>query len=746
MLRSRLLIRAQSVIFYAVCMVWIAALCGLHSALADDNWINAGTGGWDTAANWSAGVPISTSIVDVFDSGTVQVTNTDVASSLFLSQATPTAAPSNLQVFSILPSVPASLTVSNLFYIGGFGEENGPGTLSISGHTSVQAGYVAIGSSATGTVTVQGASSSFTINNELTVGNGSLTVSSGATMASGTTVAVGLPATPATITIENSGTTFTNTNDFQIGDQYGDQGIVTVASGGKLAVTGTLGIYLSSTVNIGAGGTSGTVTAATITVNGLLNYNTTDTLSNTLPIVGSGNVQNSASGTTTLSNVATYTGAFTANAGQLILQGTLNSAAQVIANSGGIVLLQNASVSPGSTNMVLTANADSKVEYNTATLNGVSLRGSGTHVIVPGGTTTMNNVTTFSSTTLLQNAAANFNYFTNGGMLTTGAVLNWNAGSNSSSGVMTVNSPVNVQDFTNNGVITINSGASFNNSTSSLVFGGGSRTTVNPGGAINLLDANTLELNGALLINQGAITGTTDVNYGSTAQGNGSYGSVNVALGGKFSPTNVQTGAATVNADYTQSSGGSLLMDIGGTSPATQYDQLHVAGNLKLDGNLIVSLLGGFHPVANQSFDILDWSGALTGTFALLQLPTLPGSLVWITNKLYTAGILSVADSDYLPGDFNRDGHVDASDLLAMEQALVNLPAYQSSKSLTTAQLLAIGDVNGDGKVDNSDLQALLNLLKSGGGSNNPVPEPSTLVLGVLAALTLRGVRCKWPS
>ncbi len=42
--------------------------------------------------------------------------------------------------------------------------------------------------------------------------------------------------------------------------------------------------------------------------------------------------------------------------------------------------------------------------------------------------------------------------------------------------------------------------------------------------------------------------------------------------------------------------------------------------------------------------------------------------------------------------------------------------------------------------INNADLQALLNLLKSGGGSNNPVPEPSTLVLAVLAALMLGGL------
>ena len=82
-----------------------------------------------------------------------------------------------------------------------------------------------------------------------------------------------------------------------------------------------------------------------------------------------------------------------------------------------------------------------------------------------------------------------------------------------------------------------------------------------------------------------------------------------------------------------------------------------------------------------------------------------------------------------LAGDFNRDGHVSASDILAMEQALTSLPAYKTAQGLTSAQLLAIGDLNGDGKVNNADLAALLSKLKAGGGSADPLPEPSALTL-----------------
>ena len=166
-----------------------------------------------------------------------------------------------------------------------------------------------------------------------------------------------------------------------------------------------------------------------------------------------------------------------------------------------------------------------------------------------------------------------------------------------------------------------------------LVNGGGSRTTINSGGAINLLGGTTLELNGALLVNNGTVTGTVNVNYGSLAKGTGAYDVVNVNEGGVYSPGNspgIST-ATTVefqNGSFT-SGAPRLVMELGGTMPGTQYDQLHVTGALTLNGTLDVRLVdlgaGAFSPTSGESFDILDW-GSLTGTFCTsVQLPTLAG-------------------------------------------------------------------------------------------------------------------------
>ena len=87
-------------------------------------------------------------------------------------------------------------------------------------------------------------------------------------------------------------------------------------------------------------------------------------------------------------------------------------------------------------------------------------------------------------------------------------------------------------------MITVNGGGTCTHYLGNLVAGGGSRTTVNPGRHYHLLLGSELDLNGALLVNNGTINGTTNVNYGSLATGSGSYGVVNVNTGGVFSPGN----------------------------------------------------------------------------------------------------------------------------------------------------------------------------------------------------------------
>ena len=374
-----------------------------------------------------------------------------------------------------------------------------------------------------------------------------------------------------------------------------------------------------------------------------------------------------------------------------------------------------------------------------ATVGGGFLRGAGTFALT--GDTALIGVSTASSTTINQTGPATVTSYSNGGTFSVaaGQILTSNGVTNTSSGQMTVNGTANVSDFVSNGQVNIPNGGVLNNSGSPLVLGGGSRTYIGsaavPGGAINL-GGQTLELNGALLVNDGTVTGTTNVNYGSLAMGSGTYGVVNVNTGGVYAPGSspgIST-AAALTFDNTPNLIGAptLAIELGGTAPGTQYDQVHVTGNLSLSGTLAVSLIDDFVPVAGQAFDILDW-GTLSGTFASINLPTLAG-LSWNTSQLYTNGELSLAAAG-LPGDYNGNGTVDAADYVL----------WRNGGPLAN-EVDNPGTVNAQ---DYTEWRARFgNSVGSSGGANvnATVPEPATLFLLTLATAggCLRRGRAAW--
>jgi hypothetical protein len=106
---------------------------------------------------------------------------------------------------------------------------------------------------------------------------------------------------------------------------------------------------------------------------------------------------------------------------------------------------------------------------------------------------------------------------------------------------------------------------------------------------------------------------------------------------------------------YQQSGTGNLLIELGGETPGTGYDQFQVASNAVLGGTLTVELFGGYDPPAARRFDVLTAATVATNRFAVTNLPPLAGDRQWLV--LYrTNGVqLRVATSQDTDGDALQD-------------------------------------------------------------------------------------------
>ena len=125
---------------------------------------------------------------------------------------------------------------------------------------------------------------------------------------------------------------------------------------------------------------------------------------------------------------------------------------------------------------------------------------------------------------------------------------------------------------------------------------------------------------------------------GSTVSGIGSF--ENVVFDGTYSPGNSPAITNLSNGEF--SSASSLLIELGGTQPGTQYDRVVDSGVLNLvGGTLNVALYNGFVPSYGNSFEILQY-GQLSGDFGTVNYPALSGGLSWGRTTSATAMTITV--------------------------------------------------------------------------------------------------------
>jgi fibronectin-binding autotransporter adhesin len=499
------------------------------------------------------------------------------------------------------------------------------------------------------------------------------------------------------VTITGGGTvTFSGTNTYSS---------FTTISGATLSISSTGSINGTSLIQI-ANGTLNTSANEVLNDAATVNVGEPGELVGALNLNGDGNSHSETVAAVTLADGSIGGGTLTASSFD-VQDGTIS------ANLAGVgaTLTKNFTTENNGTNVVTLSGA------NTYTGN----------TKVTGGTLKLGN------SLALQDSTLDYNNY--GGVISFGTLTYATFGGLQGSESLSLqNSSSQAVALTvgNNNASTVYSGVL--SGTGSLIKTGSGSLTLS---GTNNYSGSTM-VNGGTLAVDGIVEGGASVmvNSGGTLGGSGSiFEPVTVASGGAISPGDGGPGVFTVGA-LTMQSGSQLNIELGGLTRGSKYDALVSNSSASLTGTLNVSLINSFKP-APGNFDIMDWQGvSVFGTFSTVKLPTLGGRIVWDTSQLYTTGTLSVV-ATYYAGDFNRDGHVDAGDIIPMMEALTNLNGYKATydPSLTGSQLTLIGDINGDGNFTNADLQALLDLLKSGGGSSNQVPEPTSATLAAIAAL-----------
>ncbi len=186
----------------------------------------------------------------------------------------------------------------------------------------------------------------------------------------------------------------------------------------------------------------------------------------------------------------------------------------------------------------------------------------------------------------------------------------------------------------------------------------GSQTNIGPGGSLTAL--NGIQLGNPTSVDATKVltaTGTATINANVVNNGlvNGPTG---VGQELTFTQAVKGAGSTTGNVEYQASyhvgnspdavsvqnvlldPTNTLILELGGTSPGSGYDQLDISGLATLNGTLDLELLDGYTPAIGDSYDILN--GPTTGRFAQINTPALPNGEQWNTSNLYTNGTVSV--------------------------------------------------------------------------------------------------------
>jgi hypothetical protein len=495
--------------------------------------------------------------------------------------------------------------------------------------------------------------------------------------------------------------TVNNAGTFQ---KSGGSGTTSFSSGGQPVTLNNSGVVraLTGTILVAHDGTStaGQFDAAT---GALIDFNNSYTFANGTQFTGGGEVRLLA-GTQTLTAGISSTNLKLGGAvlaGNPTLTGILEWRSGSLA--GGLTL------PPGSA-LNLTGSAEKLIDGGTINNNG----------------------------TLTWKDAGNFRF-------RLGATLN-----NQAAGLFDIQNDATISIFGGDGSGAINNAGILRKSagTGTTNIGGGQGPTVSNSGTVDVASgtlafqqtftqtAGTTRLSGG---NLGG--GITFAFQGGTLTGAGAIaGNVNTT-GAVIKPGGTNTaGTLNITGNFTQGAGGVLSIELGGTTPGTQHDQLTVGGTATLDGTLELAEINGFVPSGGAQFQALTY-GARVGTFASLDGDTnfttnyQPAALFIVRNALSYVWNGSVSSDWFTPQNWTPNGIPGAGDTATLD----TVSTINASAPITVATFTQSAGVFNDSATFDVSNGFVWNGGVLGGSGAITIPATATFQIGGLGAKSLNG-------
>lgn len=508
------------------------------------------------------------------------------------------------------------------------------GTNTYTGGTFINAGTLALGAGASLT-------SSGTVNLavgatlDLSAGNGTQTfgtLTGGGTVDMGAnTLAVGgatngvfggsIAGTGGLVKQGTGTETLSGSNTFT-GETVVNAGTLAIGAGGSLSSSTVVNLAAAGTgFDISAGGnqsigalngvvgSSVSLGASTLTLNGVGNTNFDGTIG------GTGGLIENGPGVQTLDGSNTFAGGVTLNAGGLVLGNNNALGTGTLAVANAVTLDSNVSVSV-TNNIVLGANAAlNLLGSNAMAFSGV-ISGNGALIKSGASTLTLNGANTFSGGTTI--TAGTLALGAGGSLFASGVVTLSGSGTfdMSAAGNQTIGSLMGTTGNVNLGGNTLTlddvSNASFAgtiNGNGGLVKAGGGTMLLN---GINTYTGGTTVTNGTLEVGDSTHSSATiqsdvTVDTDGTLRGHGSIDG-DVTNDGMVWPGG-SVGVLTINGNYAQSANGTLQIDV----TPTQASELLVTGSASLAGSLDLIYAPGTYTATTYT---LVQAKTLTGTFA----------------------------------------------------------------------------------------------------------------------------------